>query len=48
MKKRVSYEEQSVIVWMELGETYAAAAKRLAALWAKGMHPVQLRANKEE
>lgn len=46
--KRKTYEEKSVLAWMFPGETYQQAEQRLAALWAKGEHPVQLRRKREK
>lgn len=43
LKKRTSFAEKSVIAYMEKGETYAQAKKRLDDLWARGEHPEQLR-----
>ncbi len=40
--KRKSYEEKSVLAYMEKGESYEATAKRLDRLWNEGKHPVQL------
>jgi len=40
--KRKTYEERSILPWMEPGETNAQATARLKALWEKGQHPVQL------
>ena len=42
VKKRRTYEEQSVLVWQNKGETYQEAKRRLDDLWSRGEHPVQL------
>ena len=42
-RKRKSFEERSVLVWMQSGETYKQAKQRLDDLWQKGEHPTQLK-----
>lgn len=41
MKKRRTYEELSVLSYMNRGETYPEAEARLTKLWEDGEHPAQ-------
>lgn len=41
MKKRISYEERSVLAYAARGESYSEAEARLAKLWELGTHPAQ-------
>ncbi len=40
-QKRKSWEDQSVVIWMQKGETYLEAKKRLDDAWKNGTHPAQ-------
>ena len=46
-RKRRTFEEQSVLVWQNKGETYQEAKRRLDDLWNKGEHPAQLKREKQ-
>lgn len=48
MRKRLTYEERSVLAWMDKGETYKQAEHRLNCLWIAGQHPLQLQRQKKE
>lgn len=41
-RKRKTYAQQSVLAYIEKGETYAQAKRRLDAEWQAGSHPSQL------
>ena len=43
--RRRTYEERSICVWMQKGETNANATQRLADEWKRGVHPVQIMRN---
>lgn len=39
--KRKSFEQISVLCWMNKGESYSDAKHRLDTLWKMGTHPAQ-------
>lgn len=41
-RKRSKFDEQSVVTWMQQGESFTVAKERLDAAWRKGTHPSQL------
>lgn len=46
--RRRTLEEQSVLIYMQPGETYAGAKARLDAMWEAGTHPAQHILSKRE
>jgi len=42
VRKRKSYPEKSIIMWMHPGEKFSDAEARLAQAWKDGCHPEQI------
>lgn len=47
-RKRITFEDKSVLAYMFPGERYADAKKRLDEAWKNGQHPVQIKEKRSE